>query len=177
MSNAIPSDGYRNHEVSDPSLDLMLDLIKALLQQLEETLNGIPDQTNIGLSTFTLNLFKDDSERMRQSISDEHALISNLVQSLRVSMAAFDDLAKPEAKEHIVELSSKLEPLIRRFQDRAGELGDWLDDMDKSIVKHQKDRAMHLKRLKVLVPICSVSVVATVAVVLIARFQTGAVKP
>ncbi|KAF3920644.1 hypothetical protein ABW21_db0205564 [Orbilia brochopaga] len=153
---------------------LMLDLIRAIIHHLDCTLDSVPNHTHAEISNFTLNIFKDESEKMRQSILEEQDVISSLSRSLKVSLAAFDDMAlRANRSENTTGVVTKLQPLVQEFQDRSDQLQQWLKELDSAVVDHQRKRSARIRRLKITLPVCSISLAVTIVMVFVAQFRIG----
>ncbi|KAK6334200.1 hypothetical protein TWF696_002701 [Orbilia brochopaga] len=151
---------------------LMLDLIKAIIHHLDSTLDNVPNHTNAEISNFTLNIFKDESDKMRRSILEEQDTISSLSKSLRVSLAAFDEMAlRTSGGESATGVADKLQPLVQEFQDRSDRVRQWLQELDSAVVDHQRKRSAQLRRLKITLPVCSISLAVTIVIVFVTQFR------
>ncbi|EGX50473.1 hypothetical protein AOL_s00076g23 [Orbilia oligospora ATCC 24927] len=147
-------------------------LIKAILHHLTSTLTSIPQQTQQQTSQFTINLFKDDTDKIRESISSEATVISTLSKTLSNSLLAVDN---PSASSFTtagaggsgIKALDTLAPLLQQFQEQTEQVTQWLKDLDTAVVDSQRQREARLRRLKIVVPVCSISLAIGVVIVFV----------
>ncbi|KAF3910065.1 hypothetical protein AA313_de0205638 [Arthrobotrys entomopaga] len=164
-----------------PVPNLTHDLIKGTVQHLTTALKTIPDHTNHQMSHFTINLFNDDTTKIRDEISSETSVISNLSRSLYNSLMAFEHVpssssssSPPRRGDENVEsevADDAVELLIRAFHDQSEQIQQWLKELDATVLDHQRKRAARLRRLKIVVPMCSLSLAVGVVVVFVTKFR------
>ncbi|KAK6529938.1 hypothetical protein TWF281_009089 [Arthrobotrys megalospora] len=161
---------------SPTPIPLTHNLIKAILHHLTSTLTAIPQQTKQQTSQFTINLFKDDTERIRESISSETSVISTLSKTLSNSLLAFDNAPSTTTTTTTTAGSATgmgaldtLAPLLQQFHDHTEQVTQWLKDLDTAVIDSQRQRAARLRRLKIVVPVCSISLAIGVVVVFVTR--------
>ncbi|KAF3085116.1 hypothetical protein TWF706_000560 [Orbilia oligospora] len=149
-------------------------LIKAILHHLTSTLTSIPQQTQQHTSQFTINLFKDDTDKIRESISSEATVISTLSKTLSNSLLAVDNSSASSsttagASGSGVKALDTLAPLLQQFQEQTEQVTQWLKDLDTAVVDSQRQREARLRRLKIVVPVCSISLAIGVVIVFVTR--------
>ncbi|KAF3156920.1 hypothetical protein TWF225_002919 [Orbilia oligospora] len=149
-------------------------LIKAILHHLTSTLTSIPQQTQQHTSQFTINLFKDDTDKIRESISSEATVISTLSKTLSNSLLAVDNSSASSsttagASGSGVKALDTLAPLLQQFQEQTEQVTQWLQDLDTAVVDSQRQREARLRRLKIVVPVCSISLAIGVVIVFVTR--------
>ncbi|EPS37559.1 hypothetical protein H072_8738 [Dactylellina haptotyla CBS 200.50] len=169
-----------NSESVSPSA-LTVDLIKGTVQHLTSVLSTIPNHTNRRVSHFTTNLFSDDTEKIRDSISQETTMVASLSRSLQNSLIAFDQTPQTGCDDAgseneamasgIDELTDAIKPLVCAFHDQSEQIQQWLKELDTAAVDHQRKRAAQLRRLKIVVPVCSISMAVGVAFIVAAKFR------
>ncbi|EWC43736.1 hypothetical protein DRE_07396 [Drechslerella stenobrocha 248] len=161
----------------DTTIPLMIDLIKAIIHQLGSTLDSIPDHAKAEMSTFTINVFKDESDQMRQSILEEQDIISSLSRTLKVSLVAFDEVAtESEGNARTSKVVGTLEPLLQDFEGRSDRMQQWLRDLDSTVLNDQRERAARLRRLKTTLSVCSLSLAMTIIVVIVTQLQANSTR-
>ncbi|KAF3929075.1 hypothetical protein ABW20_dc0105386 [Dactylellina cionopaga] len=150
---------------------LTFDLIKGTLHHLATALAAIPEHTNKQISHLTINLFNDDTDKIRDSIHRETAVISSLSKSLQNSLVAFGQAQQGTTEADSGRLADAIKPLICAFQDQSERIQQWLDELDAAVVDNQKKRETQLRRLKIVLPVCSISLAIGVVVVFVTRFR------
>ncbi|KAK6511053.1 hypothetical protein TWF506_010136 [Arthrobotrys conoides] len=155
--------------ISTPT-PLTHNLIKAILHHLTSTLTSIPQQTQHQTSQFTINLFKDDTDKIRESISSEATIISTLSKTLSNSLLAVDTSSPATgAGGSGIKVLDTLAPLLQQFHEQTEQVTQWLKDLDTAVVDSQRQREARLRRLKIVVPVCSISLAIGVVIVFVTR--------
>ncbi|KAK6497909.1 hypothetical protein TWF481_012306 [Arthrobotrys musiformis] len=148
-------------------------LIKAILHHLNSTLTAIPQQTQQQTSRFTINLFKDDTEKIRETISSEATTICTLSKTLGHTLLAVDSslstVSPTAGSTGGMKVLDTLAPLLQQFHEQTEQVTQWLEDLDAAVVDSQRLREARLRRLKVVVPVCSISLAIGVVVVFVTR--------
>ncbi|KAK6354463.1 hypothetical protein TWF730_008863 [Orbilia blumenaviensis] len=157
-----------------PSLPITHSLVKAILHHLTSTLTAIPQQTQQQTSQFTINLFKDDTERIRESISSEATVISTLSKTLTNSLLAVDSTITTGSTitgfaAGGLGVLDTLAPLLQQFHEQTEQVTQWLKDLDTAVIDSQRQREARLRRLKIVVPVCSISLAIGVVIVFVTR--------
>ncbi|KAF3160478.1 hypothetical protein TWF788_003121 [Orbilia oligospora] len=60
-----------------------------------------------------------------------------------------------------------LAPLLQQFQEQTEQVTQWLKDLDTAVVDSQRQREARLRRLKIVVPVCSISLAIGVVIVFV----------
>ncbi|RVD83603.1 uncharacterized protein DFL_007986 [Arthrobotrys flagrans] len=164
---------FIEHLMSTSSLStptpLAHNLIKAILHHLTSTLTSIPQQTQHQTSQFTINLFKDDTDKIRESISSEATVISTLSKALSNSLLAVDNNSSITGGGSGMTVLDTLAPLLQQFHEQTEQVTQWLKELDTAVVDSQRQREARLRRLKIVVPACSISLAIGVVIVLVTR--------
>lgn len=62
-----------------------------------------------------------------------------------------------------------LAPLLQQFHEQTEQVTQWLKELDTAVVDSQRQREARLRRLKIVVPACSISLAIGVVIVLVTR--------